>query len=117
MPAYAAGNAPALTVGDRVILVNGATEANVTKTQAVAIAQIAGTSADSTVALHNGTNQAMTVTVADVDADANYRALTDANTGIAITCASGSSIVFSTVGPFLRCEGTAPTSGVLAITR
>ena len=119
MPKYAVGTAPGIYAGDRVALVNNAaTDSGVTKTQAVAVADVGGMSTDTHLALHNGTNQSVTVQVGDVDADANFRALTDADTNQAITCASGSSVVFTSVGPFVRgLYGTAPTTGTLAITR
>lgn len=118
MPAYVAGNAIGLTVGDRVVLVNNAaTDSGITSTQQVALSQQEA-AGSATLALHNGTNQTATVQVADVDATGNYRALTDANTAEAITVATSLSIVFTCIGPFLRCNfGTAPTTGTLAITR
>ena len=66
----------------------------------------------------NPANQTVTVQVADTDVDASYRALTEADTAEAVTCASGSSITFTTIGPFVRGHfGTAPTTGTLAISR
>lgn len=118
MPAYVAGSGPGIYAGDRVILVNGTTESGVTKTQQVASAQLPAMGTSDQFGLHNGTNQSVTVEVADTDVEASYRALTDADTNEPITCASGSSIVFTSVGPFIRgLFGTAPTSGTLAITR
>ena len=119
MPAYSAGNGPGIYAGDRVVLVNNAaTDTGITSTLQVALAQVGGMSTGIDLALHNGTNQAVTVQVADTDVDARYRALTEADTAEAVTCASGSSITFTTIGPFVRGHfGTAPTTGTLAISR
>ena len=117
MAAYLAGTGPSLTLGDRVVLVNGATEANVLKTQQVAIAQIAGSSVGAQVTLHNGTDQTANAQVADTDADADYRQLLTEG-AFAVAVPSGQSMTFNVTGPLLRgLFGTAPTTGILSVTR
>jgi hypothetical protein len=117
MPSYNATPARSLTIGDAVNLYNAATDGAVTATQQVAVGQTPAPGSNS-LAMHNNTNQAATVQVAYADANANYVPLTDGDTGIAITAAAGSSIVFSCVGPFVRALfGTAPSSGTLYLTR
>lgn len=121
MPAFNTIPAPSVTVGDTVVLANGATEAGLTFTQQVTAPQIAGTSSSSNFTLQNLTNQTATVYVAAIDATAstaNYSALTDADTNQAITVASNSAINFTTAGPFICCKyGTSPTSGKLILAR
>jgi len=118
MPAYSATTpARAIYPGNNIALVNnGATDTGVTKTVQVAVAQMPGT--PDKLALHNTTAQTATVQVCWHDVDADYQALKDADTGTAITVATNSSIVFTCIGPWIRCTiASAPTSGSLVLSR
>ena len=118
MPAYSTTVPPrAIYPGNAIALVNnGATDTGITKTAQVAFAQMPGT--PNTLALHNTTTQTATVQVAWIDADANYQPLKDADTGNAVTVATNGSVVFTCIGPWVRCVlGTAPTSGSLVLSR
>lgn len=122
MPAFGTIPAPSLTVGDSVALVNDAsTDSGVTFTQAIVLAQIAGTSTGAQLTLQNTSNQTATVYVAAQDfpaATGNYSPLTNADFGEAITCPSNETIVFTTPGPFVCCHyASSPTSGSLIIAR
>ena len=103
MPAYSTTTpARAIYPGNEIALVNnGATDSNITKTVQVAFAPMPGYT--NTLTLANTTTQAATVQVAGSDADANYQALKDADTGTAITVATNSSVVFTCIGPWIRC--------------
>ncbi len=121
MPAFGTIAAPALYAGDSYQLVNAAdaTAGSITNTQAVvgiASAQLAGNQ----WTLTNTTNQTVTIYGAAADnpsAIGNYKALTDGDTGIAITAAAGTTILFSAVGFICGHFGTAPSSGLLTISR
>jgi hypothetical protein len=127
MPVFASIQPPGLYPGDNYALVNNAASDTIVHlTQQVVICQtteIAGNQ----LTLTNTTNQAASVYVAAADAPTatypngqtgNYKALTDADSNTAVTVASGSTITFTTPGPFI-CGyfATAPSSGSLIIAR
>jgi hypothetical protein len=116
MPAFNAVPAIGLYPGDVVVLVNNAaTDSGLTYTQQVAVTD-AGP-----YTLANGTNQTATVYVAAKDSPAstaNYQPLTDADTGVAVTVASSSTITFTSQGHFICAHyGSSPTTGSLVIAR
>jgi hypothetical protein len=80
------------------------------------MAQVPGT--PTMLALHNTSGQTATVQVCWHDVAADYQALTNKDTGLAITVATASSVVFSCIGPWVRCTlAAAPTAGSLVLTR
>jgi hypothetical protein len=118
MPSYpAVGAITALYHGDQIALVNnGAVDTGVTKTIPVAIAQLPGLSPDLTLA--NTTSQTITIQVSWHDVDADYEPLKDDNTGLMITAAANTTIVFECTGPLLRCTlSTAATAGSVVLSR
>jgi hypothetical protein len=127
MPAFASIQPPGLYPGDNYALVNNAANDTIVHyTQQVVICQTTQAIGNQ-LTLTNTTNQAATVHVAASDAPTavypngqtgNYKALTDADSGVAVTVASGSTISFTTPGPFICANfATAPTSGSLIIAR
>lgn len=122
MPAFGTTSSPAMYPGDSYQLVNAAdaTAGSITNTQSVVGIQT-GNLGSSVWTLTNTTTQSATVYVAAQDnpsAIGNYKALTDADTGTAVTCAGGSSISFTCFGPFICAHfGTSPSSGLLIIAR
>ena len=119
MPAYNASPAIAITPGDTVALVNdAATDTGVTATQQVHVGP-SGTSPGTRVHVSNTTNQSCTIQTTNLaDATGNYRALTDAETDVAIVVASGSDASLDPAVCWLRGDFvTAPTSGSLTIGR
>ena len=127
MPAFASIQPPGLYPGDNYALVNNAAiDTIVHYTQQVVICQSVKALGNQ-LTLTNTTNQSATVYVAAADAPttvapngqtANYEPLKDADTTNAITVASGSTISFTTPGPFMCAYfATAPSSGSLIIAR
>jgi hypothetical protein len=120
MPSYNVANvSTALYQGDQIALVNnGATDTGVTKTMQVAITSVPQGGDGDKLTLFNTTTQTATVQTCWHDVDADYQPLKDADTGQAITVATNSSIVFTCIGPLLRCTiASAPTSGSLVLSR
>jgi hypothetical protein len=116
MPAFNAKPAIGLYPGDSVVLVNDAsTDTGISYTQQVAVIEA------SQFTLQNTSNHDAVVYVAAQDypaATANYSPLTDADTGVAITCVAGTSINFTTRGPFICAHfASSPTSGSLILAR
>ena len=118
MPSYPGSQVRSIYPGDSIALVNNAAvDTNVTATVQVSLAAMQGLP-NNTLSLVNTTNQTATVQVAYADAAANYQPLKNADTTNAITVANGSAIVFTSIGPWLRCTfASAPTSGSLVISR
>ena len=117
MPAYGTSTPRAIYPGNKIALVNNAaTDTGVTKSVSVAFAQMPGT--PDKLALHNTTAQTATVQVSFDDVDADYQALKDADTGNAVTVATNSSVIFTCVGPWVRCTlAAAPVAGSLVLSR
>lgn len=122
MPSYSTASPVGIYPGDTVALVNSAaTDASVTNTIAVVVAAVAGISGANQLTLTNTTNQTVTVYGAAADYPGsvnNYKALTDADTGTAITAAAGTTISFTFGTGFLLGHfASAPTSGSVIIAR
>jgi hypothetical protein len=127
MPIFASGTPPGIYPGDSYALVNNAaTDIIVHYTQAIVGVQTTEVAGNQWT-LQNTTTQSAVVYVAAKDVPtatypngqtANYSALTDADTGVAVAAAAGTTINFTTIGPFICAYfGTAPTSGSLIIAR
>lgn len=119
MPAYNTVPAIALTPGDSVALVNNAAvDAGITNSQQVHVGPSATISSDR-LHVSNTTDKDLTVQAANVgDVTGNYQALKDADTGQAITVASGSDAVFSFANGWIRFNfAVAPTQGSAVISR
>jgi len=117
MPVYPSATPRVLYAGETIALVNNAAvDTNVTTTIQVSIPS--SPAYPSLFSIVNTTNQTATIQVAYSDVAANYQALKNADTTNAITVANGSTVVFSCIGPWLRCTfASAPTSGSLVICR
>ena len=117
MPSYGSATPRAIYPGNNVALVNNAaTDTGVTKTISVAFAKVAGYPA--TCSLNNTTGQTATVQTSNDDVDADYTALKNGDTGLAITVSTASSVVFTCAEPWIRCTiASAPTSGSLVLSR
>lgn len=117
MNAYGASPAVGLRPGDIQTLVNAAM-AQFAKSQQVRIDPNPDGSSVR-VTLYNHSNAQLQVMVADVDSgSANYLALLDPVSGMAIDCFAGNAISFETTAKFLLVNFVGPSAGgVIAIGR
>ena len=117
MPSYGSLTPRAIYPGNNIALVNNAaTDTGVTKTISVAFAKVPGYPA--TCSVDNTTAQTATVQTSFDDVDGDYTALKNGDTGLAITVAAASSVVFTCAEPWIRCTiATAPTTGSLVLSR